>query len=335
MPTNDMAVKEIATETTTAAEVAVKQTVAKAVPANQIWTWGDVKETDITPSWVGGDGIFTEGTSADGAAVLRRVFTKESRPYASPFESIATMMQIAGNAGISPQVISVGEDEIIMRKLPGTWRNAKLDELRDPYVLWAVLEQHRRVHELAIPQGREVMERDLIEDVFGMRDLYRHTGKRMPRDVDRLLKRLDPFIRRVDEFHEPAVPCHGDGAASNVLLDPQIRPGDVAQPLLCGWTVSGVMDPLEEAGSVLSEVGPFCGVPSMLINGLGLPSSALPVAQVFGILGDLYWALIGLWRSATTDTPQIDFAKYGLWRLVKASNQLLLPTGPAAWLDSL
>ncbi len=316
-------------------DMATSDMAVKGTATNQVWTWGDVKETDITPSWVGGDGIFTEGTSADGDAVLRRVFTKESRPYASPFESIATMMQIAGDAGISPQVVSVGEDEIIMRKLPSNWRNAKLDELRDPYVLWAVLEQHRRVHELTIPQGREVMERDLIEDVFGMRDLYRHTGKRMPRDVDRLLKRIDPFIRRVDEFHEPAVPCHGDGAASNVLINPAIRPGDVAQPLLCGWTVSGVMDPLEEAGSVLSEVGPFCGVPSMLINGLGLPSSALPVAQVFGILGDLYWALIGLWRSATTDTPEIDFAKYGLWRLVKASNQLLLPTGPATWLESL
>lgn len=312
-----------------------EQAAAAAKADESSWIWGDVKETDITPSWVGGDGIFTEGTDACGDAVLRRVFTKESRPYASPFESIATMMKIAGDAAISPQVLSVGDDQIIMRKLPATWRNAKLDELRDPYVLWAVLEQHRRVHELRIPDGREVMHRDLIEDVFGMRDLYRHTGKRMPGDVDGLLRDLDGFIRRVDEFHEPAVPCHGDGAASNILLNPKVRPGDVAMPLLSGWTVSGVMDPLEEAGSVLSEVGPFCGVPAMLINGLGLPSSALPVAQCFGILGDLYWALIGLWRSATTDTPEIDFAKYGLWRLVKARNQLLLPTGPSAWLKEL
>lgn len=312
-----------------------EQAAAAANTDESSWIWGDVKETDITPSWVGGDGIFTEGADAHGDAVLRRVFTKESRPYASPFESIATMMKIAGDAGISPQVLSVGDDQIIMRKLPATWRNAKLDELRDPYVLWAVLEQHRRVHELRIPDNSEVMHRDLIEDVFGMRDLYRHTGKRMPRDVDGLLHDLDSFIRRVDEFHEPAVPCHGDGAASNILLDPKVRPGDVAMPLLSGWTVSGIMDPLEEAGSVLSEVGPFCGVPAMLINGLGLPSSALTVAQCFGILGDLYWALIGLWRSATTDTPEIDFAKYGLWRLVKARNQLLLPTGPSAWLKEL
>lgn len=299
------------------------------------WSWGDVRETDITPSWVGGDGIFTEGFDDHGDAVLRRVFTKESRPYASPFESIAIMMRVAGDAGISPEVISIGDDQIIMRKLPSAWRNAKLDELRNPYVLWAVLEQHRRVHELEIPEGWEVMHRDLIEDVFGMRDLYRHTGRRMPHEVDELLRELDVFIRRVDEFHEPAVPCHGDGAASNVLLEPGVRPGNVAMPLLSGWTVSGIMDPLEEAGSVLSEVGPFCGVPAQLINGLGIATSALPVAQCFGVLADLYWALIGLWRSATTDTPQIDFAKYGLWRLVKARNQLLLPTGPSGWLKEL
>lgn len=299
------------------------------------WIWGDVKETDITPSWVGGDGIFTEGTDDVGNAVLKRVFTHENRPYASPFISIATMMKSAGDAGIAPTVLRIEDGTIIMRKLPATWRNAKLDELRDPYVLWSVLEQHRRVHGLHISASDGVMERDVIEDVFAMRDLYRHTGGVLPRGVDRMLKQLESFISRIDEFHEPAVPCQGDGAASNVLIDPTVRTGDVAMPMLTGWTVSGVMDPLEEAGSVLSEVGPFCGVPPALISGLGLPTEALPVAQVFGILGDLYWSLIGLWRSATTETPDIDFAKYGLWRLIKAQNQLSLPTGPAEWLKEL
>lgn len=168
-----------------------------------------------------------------------------------------------------------------------------------------------------------------------MRDLYMHTGKTLPREVDALLKQLDPFIKRVDEFHEPAVPCHGDGATSNILIDPSPEAGNVSMPMLTGWTISGVMDPLEEAGSVLAEVGPFCGTPAQLITGLGLPASTLPVAQVFGILGDLYWALIGLWRSATTETPEIDFAKYGLWRLTKARNQMVLPFGPAAWLERL
>lgn len=301
----------------------------------ELWIWGDVKETDITPSWVGGDGIFTEGHDSQGNPVFRRVFTRESRPYASPFEGIAALMRSAGEQGIGPKVLEVERETVVMKRLPDTWHAAKLDQLRNPYILWAVLEQHRRVHHLPLSVREGLMERNLIEDVFGMRDLYRHTGKPLPREVDRILSRLDPFIRRVDRFHESPVPCHGDGAASNILLDSGMRPGEVSMPLLTGWTVSGVMDPLEEAGSILAEVGPFCGTPARLINGLELPEETLPVAQTFGILSDLYWALIGLWRSATTDTPEIDFAKYGLWRLVKARNQLFLPIGPASWLASL
>lgn len=237
------------------------------------WNWGDVAQTDISPSWVGGDGIFTEGTNGEGKEVLRRVFTKESRPYASPFDSITVMMKSAGDLGVSPKVLDVDDQTIIMTKLPQSWRRAKLDELRNPYLLWAVLEQHRRVHEIPVETLQGVMQRDLVEEVYGMRDLYRHTGKPLPRDIDSILSRLDHFLKRIDEFHEKPVPCHGDGAASNILIDTHAHPGEVSMPLLTGWTV--------------------------------------------------------------TDTPEIDFAKYGLWRLVKANNKLALPFGPAAWLETL
>ena len=43
------------------------------------------------------------------------------------------------------------------------------------------------------------------------------------------------------------LPCHGDGAVSNVMLSAdEVR--------LVGWTQAGCMDPLEEVGSVLTEL---------------------------------------------------------------------------------
>ncbi|MFT8593083.1 MAG: hypothetical protein ABF747_05710 [Bifidobacterium sp.] len=299
------------------------------------WRWGDVKETDITPSWVGGDGIFTEGVDANDDPVLRRVFTKESRPYASPFNVIAAMMKAAGEISVAPEVVTVADETIVMRRMPEHWRNAKLDELRDPYILWAVLEQHRRVHEITVDKVLSMSHRSILDDVSSMRDRCVASSVPLPHGIDHILKDLEPFIARVDGLREPCVPCHGDGAASNVLIDTQTEQDAPNAPLLTGWTVSGVMDPLEEAGSVLSEVGQFCGNQSSLVTGLGLDAECLRPAQAFSIINDVYWSLIGLWRSATSENAAVDFAKYGLWRLVKARNQLCTPIGPGKWLKEL
>ena len=299
------------------------------------WVWGQTYSTDITPSWIGGDGVFTEGVDAENNPILKRVPVAASNPYASSFATVGVMLRTAAGRGISPPVLHVESEFIVMEKLPSTWRSAKLDELRNPYLLWAVLEQHRKVHDIAVNELPSVERRELIDSVFRMREKCLSLNGSVPRDVDRLLSELEPFLGKVDSFHEPAVPCHGDGAASNVLIDTDATAGNVAAPLLTGWTVSGIMDPLEEAGSILAEVGPFCGVPERLISGLGLSVEALPVAQTFSILDDLYWSLIGLWRSATAEDTSVDYAKYGLWRLVKARNQLCLPIGPTSWLARL
>ncbi len=303
--------------------------------AEDTWRWGDVRETDITPSWIGGDGIFTEGVDGEGRDVLRRRFPVSELPYASDVDSVTTLMRAAADRGIAPDVIESGPDYVIMRRMPDSWRSAKLDELRNPYLLWAVLEQRRRIHDIPLSQLPGVAHRSMLDQMAQMRDRCIADGVPLPRLVDRVLESLGPFLRRADEFREMAVPCHGDGAASNVLVDTAPDSGSAARPMLTGWTVCGIMDPIEDAGSVLAEVGPFCGVPASLISGMGLPSDALPVAQAYGIVNDVYWGIIGLWRSATSQDPTIDFAKYGLWRLQKAANQLVLPIGPASWLASL
>ena len=299
------------------------------------WVWGQTQETDITPSWIGGDGVFTEGVDTANNPLLRRVPVDASNPYASSFATVGVMLSAAARRGIAPPVLHVESDYIVMEKLPSTWRSAKLDELRDPYLLWAVLEQHRKVHDIPLEALPSVEKRELIDSIYRMREKCVSLNGSVPCDVDRLLSEIEPFLGKVDSFHESAVPCHGDGAASNVLIDTDVTPGNVSPPLLTGWTVSGIMDPLEEAGSILAEIGPFCGVPERLISGLGLSVEALPVAQTFAILDDLYWSLIGLWRSATAEDTSVDYAKYGLWRLIKARNQLCLPFGPAAWLARL
>ena len=38
-------------------------------PVTSTWQWTAPRTCDITPSWIGGDGEFTEGVGANGAAV--------------------------------------------------------------------------------------------------------------------------------------------------------------------------------------------------------------------------------------------------------------------------
>ncbi|MFZ2756433.1 MAG: phosphotransferase [Atopobiaceae bacterium] len=298
-------------------------------------TWGNVHETDITPSWVGGDGTFTDGVDETGREVLLRAFSPESAAYASPLRSVETMMRAAGRHGLAPKVLALAEGSIVMERVPATWRSAKLDDLADPVVLSAILTQRRRMHGVSLQETPDVVRRSIVADMFGMRDRCVEEGVALPRRSDETLRLLRPFFDKAEFFREGPVACHGDGAASNVLVNVDATGQLLSAPLLTGWTLSGVMDPVEEAGSVLAETGPFVGLgKAEILKVLGIPLRLLPVAEAYAVVDDLLWGYIGLWRSAVSADRSIDYAKYGLWRLEKSGCQLR-SSGLAEWLGRL
>lgn len=331
---------------------AVKETSIATPELQHHWQWEAPKGCDITPSWVGGDGEFTEGTGADGTRVLRRRFTDESCAYASPLEDVVAIMSTAGEAGLTPTVMESSGHEVVMKQKPASWRSAKLDDLCNPVIAHAALRTRRAVHGLPLSNATQaaLCTRSLIEDVAIMRERCVTAGISLPRDADRLLAELAPFTARADEFHMSAVLCHGDGAASNVLINAPAGSGcptgaeggapagtPESAPLLTGWTVSGMRDPLEEAGSVISELFPFCGLTEQqVLRGLGLPTDVPAVlsAQAYAVLDGVFWGLIGLWRSTINADKSVDCAKYGLWRLVKARHQLDLFATLTTWLEA-
>lgn len=311
--------------------------VAASRPVAATWQWVAPVICDITPSWVGGDGEFTEGIGPNGQRVIRRRFTDENAMYASPLESIVTVMRAAGDAGIAPHVVEADGSDVISAQLPETWRSAKLDELRDTRLLLHALDVRHAVHALdlgkrALTCARSVAARSVVHDVAVMRERCDDAGMTLPRDVDRILVKLEPFITAAPTIaHEPML-CHGDGAASNVLFD---TADPAAMPKLSGWTVCGLRDPYEEAGSVLSELHPFCVVDdAQVLRRLGLDPANAFAAQGFAVLDGVLWALIGLWRSRVNVDKSIDCTKYGMWRLVKARHQLDLFPELNEWLEA-
>ena len=312
-------------------------TVAASRPVTSAWQWVAPITCDITPSWVGGDGEFCEGVGPNGQRVVRRRFTEENAMYASPLESIVTVMRAAGQVGIAPEVVEVSGADVITAQLPETWRGAKLDELRDTRLLLHTLDVRKAVHTIdlgkrALTCARSVAARSVVHDVAVMRARCGEAGMTLPRDVDRILAALEPFIAAAPTIaHEPVL-CHGDGAASNVLFN---TADPAAMPKLTGWTLCGLRDPYEEAGSVLSELHPFCVVDdAQVLHRLGLDPACAFAAQGFAVLDGVLWALIGLWRSQINADKSIDCTKYGMWRLVKARHQLDLFHELNEWLEA-
>lgn len=294
----------------------------------------DVREPEISPSWIGGDGRFYTGVSSTGEALLRRDLTAESAPYATDPQAMLALMRAAGEQGLAPAIVSASGTSVVMERLEAPWATARANDLADPAVLDAALSVRRQVHGLGGLTDRLPV-RTLVEDVYAMRDLCREEGVRAPFYLDGILAGLEPFIARADTLREPAVPCHGDGAASNLLIDKGAGREGGPDVRLTGWTVCGLRDPVEEAGSVLSEAFPFFEAPpARMLEGLGLDAEALLPAECYAVLDGLFWAMVGLHRSATTKTPQVDFAKYGLWRLEKCRFQFFT-TRLQTWLEDI
>lgn len=301
--------------------------------------WGGEVPCDITPSWVGGDGAFCPGEDAAGTPALRRTIAPGIDAYASPVSSIAALELLAGRAGIAPRVLAVDleEGQVATERKDAPWRRAKLDDFMRPGFLEAVLRQRRRCHDLA-GDASVLAERSIVDDVGALFEACVDANVPLPREVGRILARMQPFIRRVraGAFALPAVPCHGDGAASNVLVRFDAAGRLAEPPLLTGWTVSGLMDPTEDAGSVIAEVGMFAPLSaSEIVEALGLPTSCTPVAKAFAVLDDVRWALIGLLRTARATDPSIDYAKYGLWRLTKCEAAFESDEGIGSWLKGM
>ncbi|MGL6237115.1 MAG: phosphotransferase family protein [Segniliparus sp.] len=290
-------------------------------------------EPEPSPSWI----ACSARWDREGDALLRRTHDPADEVFASPLPAILAATTAAGAAGIAPSVVASDSAGFTTELVEGA-RPAKLDDLADAGLLRAALGLRTRFQslDLQLPLA-QLPERTLFEDVARLREAHSAAGIPPPVEADELSRALDRFAARRERFAMPAIPCHGDGAVSNLL----IAPGGASDPKLTGWSVVARRDPLEEAGSVLGEIVPFCATASEVLRALALPVEAELVARAWSVADDLLWGLIASWRMATSSDRAVDYVKYGLWRFTKGRAALYgSPVGapPAcgglsAWLE--
>ena len=214
--------------------------------------WAPALPTIASPSWVGGDSVFFAAASPGGARLVARRF----RPAALvrlDQPAMFAAMEAAAAAGIAPPLVfhDAAAGICVQEVLDGEWRLGTLYRLHLEPRLWrASLDARRRFAELAVDLP-VVSVFDQIDRLCGhVRDRALAVPSPIAGFVDLLAQ-----IRSLLDAPAESVPCHGDGAVSNLMFR-----GDEVR--LVGWTQTARMDPLEEPRLSAHRVRPVrrgCG----------------------------------------------------------------------------
>ena len=271
--------------------------------------WTQTLPTVASPSWAGGDSVFFEGRSPDGVPLLAR-YMRPSAAIHADFSAVFAAMEVAGAAGLAPAVLF--HDAIrgvcVQERLGDAWQVATLYRLLDADARQASLRVRLQFRELA-PDLPLVSVFDQVARLLAFAQDHAVEVPPVAHEVIAAVEEARGYMLDGPE----AVACHGDGAASNVLLSAN-------GAMLVGWTQSGRMDPLEEVGSLLTEFAPFIADAETVFESLwgDRDPAALARARLCGVADDLRWALVGWCTQALHPGSAIEYLKYGNWRLLKA-----------------
>jgi hypothetical protein len=272
--------------------------------------WAPALPTVASPSWVGGDSVFFAATSAGGARLVARRFRPAALARVDQ-GAVFVAMEAAAAAGLAPPLIfhDAGAGICVQEALDGEWKLGTLYRLHLEPRLWrASLDARRRFTESAV----DLPAVSVFDQIDRLTGYVRDRALAVPSPVAGLVDLLAQIRGLLQAPAEP-VPCHGDGAVSNLMVR-----GDEVR--LVGWTQAARMDPLEELGSVLTEFAPFVADAAEVFEaGWGQPDVArLARAHLYGVADDVRWGLIGsIARAEDPDSP-VEYQRYGHWRLFKA-----------------
>lgn len=271
--------------------------------------------TMASPSWWGADSERYSARSdipdaAAGSAALVKVMEPHARDYVD-FSATFAAATAAGDAGIGPKVFisDAPSGLLVMEDFTGISSTATLDLFDEDANIEKLVALRKSVHGLTGVTRRA----SVFDDLAVVRGLIAKVGGALPTDFDWMLRTLAPAQARIESAGFDAVPCHGDGNVSNVLMldDGSMR--------LVDWDVAALMDPLQDIGALLAEIRPFdSDAREVFEMAWGSFDSALfDRARIYGIADSLRWALIGLYCDAVKPGTH-EYSKFSDWQFLRA-----------------
>ncbi len=231
-------------------------------------------------------------------------------------EAAAAAAVRGGELGVAPRVLArdAATRTTVFEHLPDDWRCCRVDDLAATAVMEGILAAKRALHR-SPPL-------DHPRDPFAVVEDYarqaREGGVTLPADHDWLVHHVELIRRAIGAAGRDAVPCHGDGVSSNGMLAPD---GSIR---LVDFDCAGDGDPYYDLASVLVEAHQFddgvrAGIE--LFDGC-CTESVFARCRLYGIVDDLLWGTWGLLAAARSRRPEVEFHKYGEWRLLRCRHHL-------------
>jgi hypothetical protein len=225
----------------------------------------------------------------------------------------------AAQTGVGPAVrfFLPAQEAIGLSYSPPPWRGARLDDLQRPDVMQRVIAAKQAMRSApALTRGWDVFER-----VRWLAERAGATGTALPADIGVLLAMVATIGRAIAAAGQDSLPCHNDGQASNLLL---AQDGAV---LLVDYDCAGQADPYYDLAVLLNEAAMFetgwrAGI-EMHDGHCAQP--VLNRCRAYGVADDLLWGLWGLVMSATSRRGDLEFLKFGEWRLLRCRMALREP----------
>jgi Phosphotransferase enzyme family len=242
------------------------------------------------------------------------LFLKILQPEMAAFIDIAAAHAgavAAMEAGAGPEVTVFlpGQAALGSAFLPSPWRGARLDDLGRPDVLAAAIAAKKTMR-----RGTDLAR---VWDVFARvrdhRAMAVATGTALPSDIPALLEQVERIGEALAAAGQDSAPCHNDGQASNLMLGPDGR------VLLVDFDCAGQADPHYDLAVLLNEA---CVFEDAWRAGIEMHDGrceqrVLNRCRAYAVADDLLWGLWGLILSHTSPRRDLEFLKYGEWRLLR------------------
>jgi hypothetical protein len=274
----------------------------------------DATPTMASPSWWGADSDCLDVRAVNESSSLPTAFVKSMIGHAGAYIDIAHAFAAAteaGERGVGPTVYGADPTAgiLVQENLVDTASTATLNVFDDD----ARLEQLIRLREQVREFDTITRTATVFDDIRTLTELVAANAVSLPTDFEWQTRMLEMAERRIVATGFDAVPCHGDGNVSNVLL-----PED-GRMLLVDWDVAAVMDPLQDLGTLLAEVRPFDSTAREAFESAwgSFDQSLFDRARVYGVADCVRWGLIGAYADAARPGT-LEYSKLSDWQFLRA-----------------
>ncbi|MCJ2373188.1 aminoglycoside phosphotransferase family protein [Pseudomonas sp. RGM 3321] len=269
----------------------------------EVVTQGVASPSRLSTEWTGFRVVAAQG------AVYAKVLHADMAQLID-FEQAAQASECAGRSGAAPRLL--GADAVcgvlIFEDLGLDWRAARLDDLLAPGRLQALWALKRLVHAGPVPD----VVRSPMMDIERLRTLCERDHVALPAEHQWIDRCVDMVWQALKTRSVQAVPLHGDGVASNVMVSSEGRLH------LVDFDYGGCMDPWYDVAITLNELYSF---ESQWREGISAWAGQClevdyAVCRLYALINDWYWTLWGLWAGTTSVRP-LEFSKVGQWTLLR------------------